>query len=66
MRRRKLSVMIKPENRGKFKTWCKKHGFGKVSGDCIRKALSIAKRKHNAKLAKRAGFAKAAQKWKHK
>lgn len=63
--RKKASIYIKPSHRGLFTKWCKRHGFGGVTNDCIRKALSIAKRRHNAKLAKQAAFAKAARKWKH-
>ena len=51
----KLSIKIKPENKGKFTDYC----GGKVTSACIAKG----KKSPNPKIRKRATFAANARKW---
>lgn len=51
------SIHIKPENKGKFTSYC----GGKVTNECIQKGLNST----NPTIRKRANFARNARKWNH-
>lgn len=55
----KSGIYIKPSKRGTFTRWCKEHGYGGVTSECI----SAAKGKGGA-IAKKGTFAANAHKWK--
>jgi len=57
----KPTIQIKPENRGSFTSYCKRKGFKKVTGECIRQAL---KSKSKA-VRKKALFARNARMWRN-
>lgn len=61
---KKLKIMIKPENRGKFTKYCKRLGYSGVTNECIKRAIAKARKTHNITLLKRAIFAANARKWK--
>jgi hypothetical protein len=47
--------------KGKFSDWCNKHGFEKVTKECINKAIGEAERTHNITLKKEAVLARTFQ-----
>lgn len=53
-------IEIKPENKGKFTSHCKKQGYEGVTQECINKA----KKSSSKSLRKQATFADNARKWK--
>lgn len=53
-------IYIKPENKGKFTAWCKRHGYSKVTTACIEEGL----RAKDPAVRKEANFARNARKWK--
>jgi hypothetical protein len=55
----KSGIVIKPQNKGKFTSWCKAHGYGGVNSECIAAAL-----KAGGAAAKMANFARNAKKFK--
>ncbi len=51
--------------KGRFTDWCKKHGFGGPTLECVRKALSVSKKSNDKSLRGMALFAlRAKQGWK--
>lgn len=56
----KAKIRIKPENRGKFTSWCKRNGYGGVNSKCI----SAGKNSSSASVRKMATFAANARSWK--
>ena len=60
MVKKKRKIRIKPENRGKFLQWCKRHGHASVTSSCI----AAAKRSKDPRVRKMANFAANARKWK--
>jgi len=54
-----IQKAVPAKNKGKFKDWCKEHGYGGVSDECIKAAL-----KKGGHAAKMASFAKAMRKTK--
>jgi len=59
-RKKKSGIYIKPENKGKFTSWCKSHGYGGVTTACIEAGL----RAKSGTVRKEANFARNARKWK--
>lgn len=59
---KKSTISIKPENRGKFTSWCKRHGFKGVTMACIQQAL----KSKSASVRKMANFARNSRSWSHK
>lgn len=53
-----IDIKIKKENRGKFKEYCVRNGYTKVTDECIQKG-----KKSNSKIRKRAIFAENARNW---
>ena len=60
-RKAKSGMHIKPSHKGKFTAWCKRHGFGSVTAQCI----AAGKRSKNPNVRKMATFAANARKFKH-
>jgi len=52
-------IHIKPSKRGSFTAWCKSHGYGGVTEECIRKG----KASSSTAIRKKATFAKNARGW---
>ena len=57
----KSGIYIKPSKRGSFTAWCKKQGYGGVTGACISKG----KNSNSTAIRKKATFASNARKWNH-
>lgn len=55
-----LKIKIKPSKRGSFTRWCKRKGYGGVTGECIAAGL----RSKDAGIRRKANFARNARKWK--
>lgn len=54
------NIRIKPENKGKFTSYCKSKGYNGVTSECIAEG----KRSSSKAIRKRATFAANARKWK--
>jgi hypothetical protein len=57
--KKKLKIMIKPENKGKFTSFCERKGYNGVTGSCIDEG----KKSALARIRKQATFAGNARKW---
>lgn len=53
-------IHIKPSHKGRFTSWCEKHGYNGVTAEC----KSASKRSDNMSVRKQATFADNAGKWK--
>jgi len=58
-KKKKSGIHIKPENKGKFTSYCKSKGYGGVTGECIEDGLAS----KSAAVRKRANFARNAKSW---
>ena len=56
-----MSIEIKPENKGKFTSFCKSKGYDGVTSKCISAGLNS----KSAIVRQRANFARNASKWNH-
>jgi len=59
MAKKKSGIYIKPENKNKFTSYCKRNGYNGVTSECIAKG----KRSKNPTTRKRATFAESSRKW---
>lgn len=57
---KKSKIMIKPENRGKFTNWCKRHGYDGATATCEQEGLAS----KSSSVRKMANFSRNAKKWK--
>ena len=58
-KKEKPSIKIKPENKGKFNKWCKKHGHDSVTRSCEEEGLAS----KLASVRKMAQFSKNSRSW---
>ena len=52
-----LQEAVPESHEGMFTNWCKMHGFGSVTAECIAAARSMAKKQGDTTLMRRANFA---------
>lgn len=60
---KKSKIRIKPQNKGKFTRWAKRHGYKSVQAAAS--AVLKNKSKYGPGVIKMANFARNASKWKH-